>query len=66
MLSMIGFLLATVVSTATQGIAVEVKILNEPQLKAFAVVWREEKVLAVLAGSHWATFLGVVSLTMWM
>jgi hypothetical protein len=59
MFSMLGFLLAAVVSTAKQGSAVEVKIPNEPHVKSVAVVWRKEKVPAVLAGNEWATILGV-------
>jgi len=56
---MIGFLLAAVVYTANQGSAIQLKLPDEPHLKAVHVIWREKTVPAFHAGAAWTTILGV-------
>jgi murein DD-endopeptidase MepM/ murein hydrolase activator NlpD len=56
---MIGFLLAAVVYTASQGSAVQLKLPNEPGLKSVQVIWHETTVPAFRADGAWITILGV-------
>jgi hypothetical protein len=56
---MIAFLFAAVVSTATQGSAVPIRVPNEPHLKSVQVVWRQKTVPAFREGEVWTTILGV-------
>jgi murein DD-endopeptidase MepM/ murein hydrolase activator NlpD len=55
----LGFFLAAVVFTGSQGSAVVVKIPGEPHVTAVQVAWRNEKVPAIHAGSDWTTILGI-------
>jgi murein DD-endopeptidase MepM/ murein hydrolase activator NlpD len=56
---MLSFVLAAVVSTATQGSAVRVRIPDEPRLKSVQVIWRKKSVPAFHAGHTWTTILGI-------
>jgi murein DD-endopeptidase MepM/ murein hydrolase activator NlpD len=57
--AMISFLFAAVVYAANQGSAVQLKVPNEPGVKAVTVRWRGKTVPAFPAGGAWTTILGV-------
>ena len=51
--------LAVLAFTAHQGSAVQVKVPNEPDVKAVHVMWLQKSVPAFRAGDGWTTILGV-------
>lgn len=53
------FFVAALAFTAHQGTAVQVKVPNEPGVRAVQVIWQKKAVPAFRAGDGWITILGI-------